>query len=273
MPIPMPASLVDLPPVGRAWVLLRASLVLATALVVVPTLRRAMRRLADHRLRPHQQMLLARAISWVGYGIAISSVLTLLGFDLSVLLSAAGVFTVAIGFAAQTAVSNLISGIFLLIEQPFSVGDQITSNGVTGEILSVDLLSVKLRTPDKVFVRLPNQMLLQSAVTNLTRFDTAGATLEFMVAADQELRGVCEILAGVGKQATEVFNSPAPVIVCTGYTDLGATFAVTFWAPRASLNAAKTQMVIEGLRALQAAGVALPVARRRLQQEGGTAAG
>jgi small-conductance mechanosensitive channel len=262
----LPDALTDLSGREKLLVGLRASMLLLGALVVVPMLRRTVRRFSKDRLQPHQQMLLLRAISWVGYGLAISCTLTALGFDLGVLLGAAGVFTVAIGFAAQTSVSNLVSGIFLLIEQPFVVGDQIQSNGVTGEILSVDLLSVKLRTPEKVFVRLPNELLLKSAVTNLTRFDVAGSTLEFCVAADQPLDEVPSLLRELATGTDLVLKTPAPIVGCLGYTDAGVTFTLMIWAPRLELGNVKVSLFIRGLATLQAAKVALPAPRRRVSQ-------
>ena len=83
---------------------------------------------------------------------------------------AAGLLTVALGFAAQTSASNLISGLFLLGERPFVVGDVIRlASGITGEVVGIDLLSVKIRTFDNLLVRVPNETLLKSELTNLTR--------------------------------------------------------------------------------------------------------
>src|SRR5262249_54810678 len=93
-----------------------------------------------------------------------------LGFDLSVLLGAAGIFSVAIGFASQTSASNFISGLFLIFEKVILEGDVITVDGVTGEVMSVDLLSTKIKTADNLFVRIPNEMLIKSKLINLSRF-------------------------------------------------------------------------------------------------------
>ena len=83
------------------------------------------------------------------------SALVELGFSLGVLVGTAGILTVAIGFASQTSMSNLISGLFLIGEQSFAVGDIIKIDQITGVVLSIDLLSTKLRTFDNTYVRLP----------------------------------------------------------------------------------------------------------------------
>ena len=77
----------------------------------------------------------------------------------------AGIAGIAIGFASQTSVSNIISGIFLISERPFSVGDQIQVGTTKGIILSIDLLSVKLRTFENQLIRIPNESLIKSGVS------------------------------------------------------------------------------------------------------------
>jgi hypothetical protein len=83
------------------------------------------------------------------------------GLKLGVLPGAAGILTVAIGFASQTSASNLISGLFVIAERPFVVGDIIRVAETTGEVLSVDLLSVKIRTFDNLYVRIPNEGIIR----------------------------------------------------------------------------------------------------------------
>jgi small-conductance mechanosensitive channel len=74
------------------------------------------------------------------YGLSLIVVMAALrqvGFDLSVILGAAGILTVAVGFASQTSASNLISGIFLVAEKSFKLGDTIKIGEITGEVLSM----------------------------------------------------------------------------------------------------------------------------------------
>ena len=87
-------------------------------------------------------VLLIRRFTWYFFLVLIvSNALTQLGVDLTVLLGAAGVLTVAVGFAAQTSAANMISGLFLLGDRPFSVGDLIRFDSTFGTIISIDLPS------------------------------------------------------------------------------------------------------------------------------------
>jgi len=105
--------------------------------------------------------LLAQRLVWYPLlVIVILQTLSRLGLDTSVLLGAAGVLTVAAGFASQTSAANVISGLFLLGERPFAIGDVVRFDGVFGQVVSMDLLSVKVCTLDNLLIRVPNETLL-----------------------------------------------------------------------------------------------------------------
>ncbi|MCG8607282.1 mechanosensitive ion channel family protein [bacterium] len=119
---------------------------------------------------PQHGLIVGKIVLYSGLIIILFSLLNELGFKLTHLVAAAGVTGVIVGFAAQTSVSNIISGFFLIAERPFIVGDAITVGSTTGEVLSIDMLSIKLRTFENKFVRMPNETILKSEVTNITHF-------------------------------------------------------------------------------------------------------
>lgn len=178
-----------------------------------------------------QRIMILRRVSFYAVaGLFAASALMELGFDLGVLLGAAGILTVALGFASQTSASNVISGLFLLGERPFSVGDVIRVGGTTGEVLSVDLLSVKLRTFDNLFVRIPNETMIKSEVTNLRRFPIRRIDLQVGVAYKEDLRRVREVLMDVADRNPVCLEEPAPIIIFQGYGDSSINHQFSVWA-------------------------------------------
>lgn len=174
-------------------------------------------RTMQHRITPHQLLLGRRSIFYFLLILFAISGLREMGFKLSVLLGAAGVLSVAIGFASQTSASNLISGLFLIGEGPFSIGDVIQVGPTEGEVLSIDLLSVKLRTGDNLFVRIPNEQLIKSEVINLTRFPIRRLNLPIGVAYKEDIRKVRETLLRVARQNPLCLDEPAPTIIVQGF--------------------------------------------------------
>ncbi|MCA9616745.1 MAG: mechanosensitive ion channel, partial [Myxococcales bacterium] len=148
----------------------RAIVIFLVGLLFARLLSGFLGRVVGARMDAQHRMLLRRAGFYPVVILSGAAGLRELGFDLSVFLGAAGILTVAVGFASQTSASNVISGLFLIGERAFGVGDVIEVGGISGEVLAIDLLSVKVRTFDNLFVRIPNETLVKSNVTNLSRF-------------------------------------------------------------------------------------------------------
>jgi small-conductance mechanosensitive channel len=163
-------------------------------------------------LTPHGKVQLKRAVFYGILILMIISALRELGFDLSVVLGAAGILSIAIGFASQTSASNLISGLFLMMERPFSIGDVIRVEATTGEVISIDLLSVKLRTFDNLFVRIPNESMIKTQVTTLTKFPIRRADLQIGIAYKEDIETVKTILNEIAIKNILCLDEPAPPV-------------------------------------------------------------
>jgi small-conductance mechanosensitive channel len=212
-----------------------------------------------------QRTMILRRVSFYGItGLFAASALMELGFDLGVLLGAAGILTVAIGFASQTSASNVISGLFLLGERPFSVGDVIRVNGTTGEVLSVDLLSVKLRTFDNLFVRIPNETMIKTEVTNLRRFPIRRFDLQVGVAYKEDLDRVREVLLDVADRNPLCLEEPAPVIIFQGYGESSINHQFSVWASTDNYLELRNSIPLEIKEAFDEAGIEIPFPHRTL---------
>lgn len=212
-----------------------------------------------------QRAMILRRASFYGIaGLFTASALIELGFDLSVLLGAAGILTVAIGFASQTSASNIISGLFLLGERPFAVGDVIRVGSTTGEVLSVDLLSVKLRTFDNLFVRIPNETMIKSEVTNLRRFPIRRVDLQVSVAYKEDLREVREVLLEVADRNPLCLEEPAPLIIFQGYGDSSINHQFSVWAQTEHFLDLRNSIPVEIKEAFDEHGIEIPFPHRTL---------
>ena len=154
----------------KVTALVRAVVSLFVGLVAAKILSVTISKVISRKVTAQQLMLARRTTYYLILGIFAVSALKELGFQLGVLLGAAGVMSVAIGFAAQTSASNLISGIFLLLEKPFEVGDVISVGGTTGVVHSIELVSVMIRKFDNTLMRIPNETMVKSDILNITAF-------------------------------------------------------------------------------------------------------
>jgi len=200
--------------------LLRSGLVIITGIPLTLIISRWTRRLVGARYSRQQGMVAGKVVLYAGVLIILVSVLMELGFSLAPLLGAAGIMGIAIGFAAQTSVSNVISGFFLMAEQPFIVDDLIQVGDLTGRVLTIDMLSVKLRTYDNRFVRIPNENLVKTEFINLTRFPIRRADINVGVAYKEDVARVKEILFQVAREHPGALMEPEPQLF---FQDFGAS--------------------------------------------------
>ncbi len=244
--------------------ILRAAVWVVAGLVLARLVSGAVTRMVARQADAHQKMLLRRITFYVIAGLFVVSALMELGFKLSVLVGAAGILTVALGFASQTSASNVISGVFLLAEKAFSVGEIIRVDQTTGEVLSIDLLSVKLRTFDNLYVRVPNETLIKSQITNLTRFPIRRVDMLIGVAYKEDLDRVWQVLRDVADRNPLSLEEPAPLFIFQGYGDSALTFQFSVWAARENYLDLKNSIHLEVKQAFDAHGIEIPFPHRSL---------
>jgi small-conductance mechanosensitive channel len=190
----------------------------------------------------HTSLLIQRATYYLIFVLFVFSALLELGFNLNVLLGAASVLTVAIGFASQTSASNFISGIFLMAERSFVIGDVIKVGNTVGEVLSIDLLSVKVRTFDNLFVRLPNEALIKSEVTTLTKFPIRRLDMKIGVAYKENIQRVKDILEIVAFDNSLCLEEPKPIYIFQGFEDSSLSLQFSVWAKKENFLELKNSM-------------------------------
>jgi len=241
---------------ASAWV--RAGLVFTCGLVLARVLTALVTRFTRRFWSTDTVMLVQRLVFWTAVGLVVASTLRQLGFDLGVLLGTAGILTVAVGFASQTSASNLISGLFLALERSFEVGDAVTVGTTTGEVLSIDLLSVKLRTFDNRFVRVPNESMVKADFVNLTRFSIRRADIMVSVAYKEDIARVRSVLFELAEHHPKVLEEPKPMVFVLGFGASGVELQFSCWADSNEFFQTRSDLYEEVKRCFDAEGIEIP---------------
>lgn len=241
-----------------------ALLKLVIGIVVARAVSRGIVNLLSKRTSKHQVVLVQRITFYAIAGLFVASALVSLGFDISVLLGAAGILTVAIGFASQTSASNVISGLFLLGEKPFAIGDVVRVGTTTGTVLSVDLLSVKLRTFDNLFIRVPNETIIKSEITNLTRFPIRRIDMQMRVDHKEDLNRVRDLLMEIADRNPLCLEEPRPLFIYTGFGESSLNFQISLWTKRENFIDLRNDFQIEVKEVFDANGIQIPFPQRAL---------
>jgi small-conductance mechanosensitive channel len=239
-------------------VVLRVIAVVAIGLPLVHIFSLIAAKITKKRFSEHSGVLIRKAVSYTGTIIILIMMLNQMGFKLTVLLGAAGIAGIAIGFAAQTSVSNIISGIFLISEKPFVVGDLIKAGDTLGIVFSIDLLSVKLRKLDNLFVRIPNETLIKTEVTNVTRFPIRRMDLNIGVAYKEDVGKVKEVLADIAAKNPFCLDEPKPLILFKDFGSSALEFMFGLWFVKTDYFALRNSIMQEIKERFDAEGIEIP---------------
>jgi small-conductance mechanosensitive channel len=210
----------------------KVAVILAIGFPVILILRGWVRSFISKKYATHYGMLAGKTVFYVGITILIVTVLGQMGISLAPVLGAAGILGVALGFASQTSVSNIISGLFLIAEQPFKVDDIITVGTNSGFVLSIDMLSVKMRTFDNRYVRIPNEMIIKTEVINNTKFPIRRFNAKISVAYREDIGKVREVLLDVAEKNEFALSEPAPIIIFDMFGASSIDLLLLVWAPK-----------------------------------------
>jgi len=201
-------------------------LVMMSALKLVQML---IHKFTKNRLTSQSSMIIGKIVRYTGFTLIALTIFNLAGLDISAILGAAGIAGIAIGFAAQTSVSNVISGIFLISESSFALKDVITVNSITGIVKSIDLLSVKIQTFDNKFIRIPNETLIKSEIINITRYPIRRMDIFITVRFSTDLDTFREALLKVARENHFALENPEPFILIESFDVNGFKILFGVW--------------------------------------------
>lgn len=244
---------------GIAWgPWLAAGFLLLLGIVLGSLAARTAGRLVESRISRHHQVMMRRLVFYLVFLIFAMAALREAGFSLQVVLGAAGILTVALGFASQTSASNIISGLFLVMEKPFEIGDVIEADATIGEVVAIDLLSVKLRTPDNLYVRIPNETLIKTRVINRSRFPIRRIDLMIGIAYAEDVERVKELLLSLAEANAVCLEEPKPFVLVTGFGASSVDLQFSFWVVKEEFLEGRGTMMIAVKKALDEAGIEIP---------------
>ncbi len=250
--------------IARYGQVLVALLIAFVGIAVGAFAGRYARRGMQKKFSPQAAILTSKALKYGIIAFTLLMTLNHLGIRLPALLGAAGIAGVAIGFAAQTSLSNLISGIFLVLERPYAVGDIIRVGSDTGIVHGIDLLSLKLRTFDNLLIRIPNETVIKSSVTNITAFNIRRIDIELGVAYKEDIEHVLRVLARVVDANPLCLDEPEPLIMFKGFGDSALEIQLGVWSVKTDFRAVRNSVMIDVKKAFDAEGIEIPFPHRTL---------
>ena len=187
------------------------------------------------------------------------------GIDFSGLLVAGGIAGIVIGFAAQSTVSNVISGIFLLIEKPAKQGDaiELPDSNISGSFVDVGTFSSRIRKFDGTIMRVPNEKLFTSNIRVLTDSPVRRHETTVGIAYKEDIDAAEEVLKkAIVSKMPYVLVAPAPEFRIEQLADSSVNIMILVWHPKQDWEKVAPKLLKIAKNALDEAGIELPFPQR-----------
>jgi MscS family membrane protein len=173
------------------------------------------------------------------FGAGVYAFFVVWNIDMTAWLASAGIAGIAIGFAAKDTLSNLFSGVFIIADAPYKVGDYIElERGGRGKVVNIGLRSTRILTRDDIEVTIPNSIIGNSTIINQSGgpHEKMRIRLKIGVAYGSEVDKVKEILVEAAKANPLVCTSPEPRIRFRQFGASSLDFEVLFWVENPELK-------------------------------------
>jgi len=205
----------------------------------------------------------------VGYlGVAIAGLIGIsaAGIDLSSLALVAGALSLGIGFGLQNIVSNFVSGLILLVERPFKVGDWVSTSSTEGFVKKISVRATEIETFNRQSIIVPNSELINAPVGNWTHRNKLGRMdLPIGVSYDADPRRLIEILIEVAQGHDMVLRNPEPVVHFSGFGDSSLDFVLKCHVADVLTGVGvRTELSLRIFERLKAEGIEIPFPQRDL---------
>lgn len=245
---------------------LQSVAVFVAAVLAAVILRRLLVRVVDREADRNLGRILGRFLSVVVVGVGAVYALDIVGVRIGPLVGALGVGGVALAFAAQDILQNLIAGVLLQVRHPFRVGEQIGSGDYEGVVEDINLRTVELTTYDGLTVYLPNAEVLRNPIVNYTRTPANRTELMVGLAYDTDLEHARDVLLGACRGTPEVLDSPGPEAWVLEFGESSIVVALRYWHPAdiASRYRVRSAVAISVKQALDEGGMTIPFPQRTL---------
>ena len=209
--------------------------------------------------------LLTKTLKYTIFSVAILLVADQLGIKIMALISTLGVAGIAIGLAAQQTISNVISGIIILISRPFKEGDWVELGDVFGKVIKISLRSTHLMTADNLLVDYPNRVIVESKIVNHTFNRNIRLRIGVGIAYKEYIPKAQDIIKTVVNGDARFKDDPKPEVVVAEIADSSINLELLAWLKNSRDEIQATYDLRKRIKlALDEAGIEIPFPHRQL---------
>jgi small-conductance mechanosensitive channel len=242
--------------------LLIALIIFLASLMLAKILSVQLRRSLKERMSRENLDLLTKLVSYGLIIVAILWIMPTIGIEPSGLMVAGGIVALAVGFASQSIIGNLISGLFLMGERPVKIGDLIDISGQMGVVEDIHIISTTIRTLEGNFIRIPNETVFTSSITNYTSNPVRRFEYSVGISYADDAEKAIKIIKEIIDQHPLALVNPKPQVYVETLGDNSVDIMIRIWSPAKEWFAVKMELLRVFKDELEESGIEIPFPQR-----------
>ena len=248
--------------IAGAFAVLIIGLVLAG--IISRWVERAMTR--SSRFEPTVANFLSSVVKYALWALVLVTVLAQFGVETTSILAALGGMALAVGLALQGTLSNVASGVMILVQKPFKVGEAISAGAVTGTVQQIGLFTTELKQFDGLFVMVPNSELWNQAIVNFTRHATRRLELVVGIGYGDSMDQARRELLALAEADDRVLEDPAPVTFVNSLDDSSVGIGMRVWCKTPDYLGLSWDLTEAAKARFDETGISIPFPQREIVQ-------
>lgn len=248
--------------IAGAFAVLIIGLVLAG--IISRWVERAMTR--SSRFEPTVANFLSSVVKYALWALVLVTVLAQFGVETTSILAALGGMALAVGLALQGTLSNVASGVMILVQKPFKVGEAISAGAVTGTVQQIGLFTTELKQFDGLFVMVPNSELWNQAIVNFTRHATRRLELVVGIGYGDSMDQARRELLALAEADGRVLDDPAPVTFVNSLDDSSVGIGMRVWCKTPDYLGLSWDLTEAAKARFDETGISIPFPQREIVQ-------
>ena len=181
-----------------------------------------------------------------------------LGVNTTSFLTIIGAAGLAVGLALKDSLSNFAAGVMLVLFRPFTIGDVVSTAGITAKVEKITIFNTLFCTADNQSVIVPNNKIISDIITNINAKDTRRIDLVVGISYTDDMAQTRDILQGLAKDDSRILTDPETTVAVAELADSSVNLVFRPWVKTADYWAVRFDLT-EGIKnALDEAGISIP---------------
>lgn len=211
---------------------LGAAIIIFAGWLLKMLIMRIISKILKKKVEPLMHMFIKNSAAILIWIVIIIAAMAELGINTTSVITMLGTAGVAISLALQGSLSNIASGLLLMVSKVLRGGDFVSINGVEGKVISTDLMFTHLDTVDNKHIAVPNSGITATNIINYTYNATRRVDLEFTAGYEDDISRVKAALEHICENTVGILDEPAYSINVEGYDDSAIRYSVKVWCAR-----------------------------------------